>query len=215
MPNNLIKKLWLWIKEGKFLFIFIFLIVLIFFLRKLGLSFKLEHIIRVYGLILQLIGTFTLIVSLTGKMILFKEYGLFKFISDYIRRFPLFKQKKRIAHLQADTGSFATVMGKARIVKKAKEDFQDIIRYFEEEIEYLHKRLQEDKVEMKNHLDNIKADIEIFKKHSDQEVIKTKKLIEKSSLSNIWLDAFGIGCIILGLILATIPDIVECALLKI
>src|SRR5690606_27679989 len=92
--------------------------------------------IRVYGLLFQLIGTSVIVYSFKEKLFLFKGYGVLTFLLDYLRGFPW--TKKSISHtLNANAGIFTSAAGRMNLIKKPKENFQDIIRYFDERVEDL------------------------------------------------------------------------------
>ena len=64
---------WAW--EIKFFYLFIFLFVLGFWLQCVFLDYKLIDKIKVYGLVMQLMGAMTIIYSLYQKHILFSTKG--------------------------------------------------------------------------------------------------------------------------------------------
>ncbi len=205
---NYIKRLWKWIWEGKYLFIFLILIYFIFNLNKINIGLKPEDNIRVFGLILQLLGAITILYSLKDRLLLFKDQGFIKFFKDYFQRFPSRKFRKNVS-IKAKSIGLSITLGEARVIIKPKEDLKDIIRYFDEENQYLHKRLMEIKNENKIEIKQLKD--KIFKISNDLggKIDETNDLIVVSSVSNIWIDFFGIACIILGLILGTTPDLIN------
>ena len=91
---NYLRRLADWLLEGKFLYLFIILIILLFQLDRLDIGLKLVDKIRVYGLLLQIGGTLTIVYSLKEKLILFKGHGFKTFFADYFKKFPG-KQIKR------------------------------------------------------------------------------------------------------------------------
>lgn len=196
-----------WFLEGKFLFIFLILFTLVFSLDRINIGIKTEDNIRIYGLFLQLVGSITLIYSLRDKLILFKGWKLMDFFKDYFKRFPRNKVHK-ILDLQSSIHGHTSVSGDLRGVARPKEDLKDIIRYVDGEFEYLHKRLAKLKNELKSDMNKIKRELSENKDKINQGLQETKKLISDSSVSNIWLDMFGIFTILTGIIYATIPDII-------
>lgn len=203
-----LKRLWNWIWEGKYLFLFILIVLIIFQLDKLNIGYETIDIIRVFGLGLQLLGTLTILISLKDKLQLFNGHGLFKFIWNFILRFPL-KINPRKYNLKADSTSHAMTTGTARIVIKPKEDFKDMLEYIDEEVKYIHQRLSDLKRDLKKETGDLKIKIDSIKMILGTEIKGTKELIKNSAVSNIWLEIFGIACIFIGLILGTVPDIVE------
>jgi hypothetical protein len=197
-----------WFLEGKLLYLFLFLFLFVLLLDRINLGYKTEDNIRFYGLFLQLIGSILLVYSLRDKLILFKGLGLIDFFKDYFKRFPINKAHK-ILDIQGSSHSHSTVSGDLRTVVRPKEDLKDIIRYVDEEFEYLQKRLAKLKNELKSDVNKIKRELSESKYKISQELQDTKMLISDSSVSNIWLDMFGIFTILTGIIYATIPDIIE------
>ena len=198
-----------WIWEGKYLYLLITLIFLVQFADKIKIGeFETVDNIRVYGLTLQLIGTMTIIFSLKEKLQLFKGHGLGTFLLNYFKGFPG-TVKKRNLEMKADMGGYSTMTADLRGVKPPTEDFKDIIRYLDEEVQYLHKRLTETKGELKANISGIKSELDEVKSSLGNKIIETQKLIEDSNVSNIWVDSFGISIIFIGLIYGTVPDIVE------
>ncbi len=203
-----LKRLGTWIEEGKYLFIFVAILILVFQLDKINIGFKTVDNIRFFGLILQLTGTLTIVYSLKDKLFIFKGHGLAEFFGDYFKRFPL-KKIERDYRLEGNATAYATATANARVVRKPKEDMKDIIRYFEEEVQYLHQRLADTKTEVKKAIDDLNTKIATLKNDFNKEIKSTKDLIKDSAVSNIWLESFGLACVFIGLILGTVPDIVE------
>ena len=204
---NYVKRLANWIWEGKYLFLFLIIIGLVFQLNKVNIGFKPVDNVRFFGLLLQLVGTVTIIYSLKDKLFLFKGHGLSKFFANYFRRFPL-KQIPKNYNLKAEAGGYSFATAEARGVIRPKEELKDIIRYFDEEIQYIHKRLADTKNKLSNDIQDLTTKVENIKNNLSKEIIEAKELMKDSAVSNIWLESFGLSCIFLGLILGTVPDIV-------
>jgi hypothetical protein len=197
-----------WFLEGKFLYIYLVLLILAWKLDDFDIGIKTDGNIRLYGLFLQIIGSVSLIYSLRDKLILFKGWKLTDFFIDYFKRFP-FNKMHNTSYLQGSINIHTTVNGNLRKDGKPKENFQDIIKYFNEEIEDLHKLLVDLKKDLKSDVKRIDGELSEHKAKICKELNETKMLISDSSVSNIWLDLFGIFSIITGLIFATISDIIE------
>ena len=204
-----IKGILKWIWEGKYLYLLFTLILIVVQADNIHIgSLQTADNIRVYGLFLQLTGTLTIVYSLKEKLILFKGHGLWTFLLNYFKTFPGTEEKRNLV-MKADMGGFSVVTGDLRGVKKPKEELKDIIRYFDEEVQYLHKRLAETKGELKTNITTIKTDLDEVRNSLGKQIEETQQLISDSTVSNIWLDAFGISIIFIGLIYGTIPDLVE------
>ncbi len=203
------KRILKWIWNGKYLYILIVVIFIVLFAGNIKIgALKTVDNIRIYGLILQLSGTLIIIFSLKAKLLLFKGYGLGTFLLNYFKTFPGIDAKHNY-EMKVDMGGFSTITGDLRIVKRPTEDNKDIIRYFDEEIQYLHKRLAETKGELKTNIAEIKSNLDEIKINLGNKINETQQLISDSNISNIWVDSFGISIIFVGLIYGTVPDLVE------
>lgn len=203
------KNLIIWLNEGKYLFIFLILLTFVLGLDKINIGLSTEGNIKVYGLILQIIGSMTLIYSLRGKLVLFKGWKLADFFKDYFKRCPVFIKKTVINLGPINFEESETMTAELRSVLRPQEDFKDIIRYFDEEIDYLHQRVARTKMELKSDIHKVADDFNDYKVKNSLVIQETKNLISDSSVSNIWQDLFGIFSILLGLVCATIPELIE------
>ena len=91
---NYLRRLADWLLEGKFLYPFIILIILLFQLDRLDIGLKLVDKIRVYGLLLQIGGTLTIVYSLKEKLILFKDTALRHFLLTILKNFQENKSRE-------------------------------------------------------------------------------------------------------------------------
>jgi len=209
---NYIKRLLKWIWEGKFLYILILLICAvccaIFKLDQLKIGLNTESNIRVFGLLFQLIGVVTIVYSLKDKLQLFKGHGFRKFYCDYFREFPKWKFSKNVT-VEIESAIHTSTIFEPRISTNPKENFKEIIKYFNNEIQMLYKKLEDTKKENKKETQHLKDKIKSLSDNLGKKIKDTNNLIIDSSVSNIWLESFGLVCIILGLILGTIPDLVN------
>ena len=205
---NYFKKVLAWVWEGKYLFLFLILIIIAFRLDRINIGLKTVDNIRIYGLLLQLMGAISIIYSLKEKLLLFRGIGYKHFIFQYFKSFPLRAVKKNI-RVYPGTGGLSFAGAEARGIIKPREELKDIIRYFEEEIQYLHNRIANNKSEFKSDLRKVEDTIETLNNNFKQGIKETRTMISDSSVSNIWLDTFGVLSVIVGLILSTIPDFIE------
>lgn len=197
-----------WILEGKFLFIFLIIVFTAFFLNRIDIGCNTVDNIRFYGLLLELIGTYTLVSSLSDKLFTFKGYGLSRFFRDYFGSFPFRRIPKKYS-MKAEAGAYSITMGDLRGVLRPKEDLKDIIRYFDGEIQYLHKKLAEAQQKLDVDLQSMRSKLEGVQIKLSKDIAETKGIMTDSAVSNIWLELFGLSCIILGLVMGTVPDIVQ------
>jgi hypothetical protein len=197
---------WLW--EVWFLWLLIFQLLIVIGLDKLNFGLKPDENIRIYGLSLQLLGLIIIVISLKDKFLLFKGFGLNYIFIDWIKRRP---KRKNIIIKTYDTNLHITSFVpdvEIRGIIRPNDDLTDIIRYYNEEIEYLHKRIVKTKKELENQVNVINNDIEGLKRRFGDEIKGTKKLVSDSSISNIALDLYGVMTAFIGLICGTIPDFI-------
>ncbi|HLF33363.1 MAG TPA: hypothetical protein VI583_03940 [Cyclobacteriaceae bacterium] len=198
-----------WIWEGKYLYILIILLLLVLLADNICIDgLGTADNIRIYGLLLQLTGAMIIVYSLKEKLILFKGHGLGTFLLNYFKTFPK-TEKKRILETKGNIKGSSIVSGNARVLKRPIEDLKDIIRYFDEEIQFLHKQLMKTKAELKNDITTVKTNLDEVRKRLGKQIEDTQQLISDSTISNVWVDLFGISIIFIGLIYGTIPDLVE------
>lgn len=198
-----------WVWEGKFLYLFIILVTSIFQLDNINIGFKPVDNVRFWGLILQLIGTLTIVYSLKDRLILFKGQGLLKFFGDYFKNVPIRKKNRKVSiNATSFSSSFATAKARIRKDINSISEIEDIINYFNEEVKYLHERVHETNLQLNSKVADLNTSITSLKNDFSTQITQTKQLLSDSAISNIWLESFGIACIFVGLILGTIPDIV-------
>jgi len=192
----------------KFLFIFIILVVIFFQLDNIFIDFKTVDKIRFYGLVFQLIGTLTLVYSLKDKLFTFNNQHLSGYFLNYLKRFPL-KRACLDCRLEGNATGHSSYAGELRLVKKPPEDLKEIIKYFEEEFQYLNNKLDREIKDRKKEFADLSIKTSIIKNDLSKEINDTRNLIINSSVSNIWSETFGLFCVFIGLILGTAPDFIE------
>lgn len=205
------KRLWEWLKEGKYLYIFLILLLFSVFMNQLDripIGFGLEDNLRIYGLALQITGTYFVIRALSGKLNLFEGYGLKGFVRDYFKRFPC-RLKKKSASVTIEPGKIVLRGGEVRVKGTPKEDLKEVIKYFQEEINFLHRELKKTHRELNNSIGAVKKSVNEIDGKFEQKITETNHKIKSSTVSNVWEEIFGIACLILGVILATVPDYVS------
>lgn len=208
---NYFRRLWNWLREGKYLYFFFLLFSLPMFMSHLDeipIGYGIQDNIRVYGLALQITGTVLVIKSLSGKLNLFEGYGLRGFLRNYFNKFPL-KVKRESVIFNVDPARMSSRAKGARVRVSPKEDLKEVINYFEEEIRYLHSQLKETRRELDSSIGAVKRRVSEIDTKFERKIIETNKKIKSSSVSNVWEEIFGIACLILGVILATVPDYVS------
>lgn len=204
-----VKKLYLWLNEGKSLFLILILLIGVSFVQFIDIGLYPIYNIKIYGLILQLIGAFTIIRSLRKKLILFKGYGLIKFFLRWLKKSP-FLRKKSIIQTEANLveGPGSTSFDVENIKSPDINNPQDLIRYVDKKLKHLNKRLIQIDEKLHSTISNITINNESTIRILSGKVEENRKKIEDSALSNIWWEIFGVVCIIMGLIFSTIPELI-------
>lgn len=110
-----LKRLISWITKGKYLYISVTTIILVFHIDKIDLGIRTIDLIRYCGLLLQLIGTITLISSLKDRLFHFKNDNITDFLLNYFKEFPFKKRTQH--HMVAGTGVLAALTSEARLTK--------------------------------------------------------------------------------------------------
>jgi len=198
-----------WICEGKYIWLYIFIIFLIFPIIKIPLGVEKQLIIKSYGLILQLIGTLTIVASLGTKLFLFNKHGITRLLKEYFKSFPWpYKSINNDVQANVDSIKLKFEINGVRPKVEPKHNFEDIIKFINQEINYLESKIFQENEKNHKEIKELKSNFIDLKSSNDNKIEQNKKLILDSSISNIWLDLFGIGLIILGLVLATIPEII-------
>ncbi|MFZ2283552.1 MAG: hypothetical protein WAV86_06725 [Lutibacter sp.] len=202
------KKIFLWFYEGKLFYISLIIFIIGLNLEKISIDFSLIDKIKIYGLILQLIGASTIIISLKNKLILFKDSGIVHFFIEYFKRFPIGK-KQNIVNLKGT--SVGSSKFRARLSKKIKplESIDEVTEYFNREIEILKNEISLLKEDFSTNIRDLKESIENSKTEMKDSLKKTEKMISDNAISDIWIELFGVFTILIGLIFGTIPEIVE------
>ncbi|NLP59409.1 hypothetical protein [Lutibacter sp. B1] len=202
------KRIFLWFYEGKFLYLSLIIFIIGINLDKVPNDFLLIDRIKIYGLILQLIGASTIIISLKNKLIFFKDSGIIQFFLEYFKRFP-FKKKQNIVNLKGTITGSSKLSGRLSKTIEPLKSFEEITDYFNGEIENLKNDIYLVKKDFNLKINSLNENIENNKKEMKGNLEKTEKLISDSAVSDIWLELFGVFTILIGLIFGTIPEIVK------
>jgi len=120
------KRLKDWICEGRYLFVAILLVSFTACIEMINPN-KLVDSLRIYGLLLQLLGTVVILIAFKKKLQLFKGHGLFKLLLNFIKKFPL-NSKPKYVYIKANFDESETLSADLHAVKKPTEDLKDIIQ---------------------------------------------------------------------------------------
>lgn len=195
---------WLW--EGKALYSILIIFIIVFCTPKEIIDFSQPENIRIFGLILQITGSFFILKSLINKLVLFKKHGLLAFFANYFKKCPLFK-KPRTYSLSAKMAGEFKLNAEATVLRGSpKKSLEDLYIYFEERIENLESRFTKYQIETTNKIQEITQKLNMQNLENLKNIKEIKKLLETSQVSNVWSDLFGTASIIIGIIFSTIPQ---------
>ena len=198
------------IQEGFWLLLFFVILVLLFLIPLIQVGYiKTINSIRYYGLFLELVGMLFVIKSLKDKFLLFEGYGLGKFLWNWIR--GLFKkQKPTIANIEGTAEGRADAEADATVIKNLHgAELGEVVDYFQNEINRLDQKIVE--IKRIGKIQKLELENEIAKLQSNlsRKIDKTELLVKDVNASNIWREMFGVGCIFLGLICGTAPELIN------
>ena len=107
------------------------------------------------------------------------------------------------------TISSITTQGSVQSTKRLNEnEIKDVVRYFDEEIQFLTDEVNRTKIELTKSLNHVKSDLDARNNKMDENIIEMQQKIQIASISDVWPDLFGISSIIIGLIYSTIPELI-------
>ena len=199
-----IQRVWSWIIDGTYLFTFVIFLSLPLVFVKFEIN---ETGIRVYGLLLQIIGAVPLLLSLKYKTLLFGKEPFLKSLVTYFKRFPLKIKEERINVSGSSHGISMTVLTPRVKLSPKEDDLKDIIRYFEEEIRVLDERISSERKEIHDKIQKLSESLESYNRLINKNIHDLEITLAKANVSSVGRDYFGIFTLVYGIILATIPDL--------
>ncbi|WP_373495309.1 hypothetical protein [Aquiflexum sp.] len=203
------KKLVTWLYAGRYIFYFISILIAVRFISQINVGLNPIDNIKIYGLALQIFGALTIINSLKQKLILFKGHGLIKLFTDWFRAFPFFRKKRTYNMSGNITLPSLKTTGEMKTTKRPNDkDIKDVIMYFDDEIQFLTKNINKTKTELKENISKVINDLDLVNNSLNEKISETRQKIIDTSVSNVWLDLFGVSSIIIGLIYSTIPELI-------
>lgn len=182
------------------------LIILLFFVDNL--PGDTESNIRYYGYMLEVTGTLAIAYGLKGKLVEFKGHGFSVQFWEHLKSFPLRKIKQNYTIYSNLSSPSQIVSGLAKVTNRPKDDnVNEMIKYLEGEIEYLKRTIDKLRTETKEDFAKLENNLSNVKNTIGTEIMQMKRQVENSAISNIWLEFFGLCCLLIGVTLGTIPDV--------
>lgn len=199
-----------WLLKLRWIWFFIFLMIAIYpFYRYF--DFWLEcgsDRLRVYGLGLQIFGTATIAFSLRQKLYLFKKGGFRKLFADWFSIRPFFRSRKNVV-VETQMGDLEFNGYAPRVLIGPQEDLKDVIQYFKGEIDHINRTMDEDRNENRLKFKRVEASMNASNTKIEFEVAETNRKVSEASVSSVSMDIFGVFAILVGLVLGTVPDLVD------
>lgn len=165
----------------------------------------LEAHVRYCGLAFELIGILTVAIGLDGKRRLFNRPNLLDPLRGWWKRRPRWGGKAQIINLAGISSSSSAVSGKCSIWRGVAPNasIEDRLAALEENVKTL--RIEHADTAKRVEEEAQKQDAAVASEHRARELStnEIKKKIETLGVGGLHLEAVGLVCLILGVILAT------------
>lgn len=133
--------------------------------------------------------------------------------NDFAKFPPTQKRKNAVVTFEGDTVeiSVSSNFGKVYATqhKDSFKEISEVVEYFNEQITNLHKRIGDDNKalwkEMLSHSNSLSASQD----ENKNEIQKIKRALEENSIADVYLDVFGTTCLIIGLILSAVQQLLS------
>ena len=168
---------------------------------------KLEDGLRVSGLLLQLMGIGVVAYTLRGRGKIFRRGSAVGYTLDWIKRIPSFKprsitlQANGRAKVVASATSSATSWRDPRLGRSV----EDQLEAMRENLETLRKQIDDNESKTVNRFTDVYEQLQTEASARAQQHQQTRKTIEELAANTLYLEAAGLGWLVLGVIMATIP----------
>ena len=202
---NYFRRLRRWFLKGRWLFFFLATLLL----PMVFIQFEINKTgIKVYGLLLQLVGTLVLIISLRERSVLFGKSPFLKSLINYLKEFPL-KAKTATLNISGSIIEHSSASADLHATILPKENFKDLIRYIQDEINSVNSRIEKEKLALNDKINSLSRKLEDLRDSSQNTVKELETKVILASVSDVSREYCGLFCLLYGLILTTIPDLIE------
>jgi hypothetical protein len=167
--------------------------------------------LRMWGMMLQLLGVVTVWLDLTGTARKFGKGGLVRRTLAWLREFA---EGSKVIALGGVAAVFAGMKGRAKVRRPIKADapLPDRVATLETNVELLDKDLDAAYQEIGNRANELDAKIKAESEKHDQAIREVKTSLEDAAVGNFATLAFGAAWLAIGIVLATLAsDIVKLA----
>lgn len=161
------------------------------------------------GWFLDMLGVAVVFLGIAERLVLFEKDGLLARAKKLLREFPLFRRNVHIAAGSAKlslTGGRASV--RTTVSPPAGADIEERLVYLETLTTNLNNWLDDAKEQMADNIDELKRKIDTDIKSVRHEIEKVGQQSEKAHLGKLGWEYAGLGWIMVGLTLATVPKLV-------
>jgi hypothetical protein len=203
MPINAsrFKTIWRWLAEARH-FWYSAVVLGLALIVSLCL-YPTEPVIRLTGLVLQLLGIGTVIWGISETRTLFGQPSFASKIRAWVSRFPLLR---RNVVVKVDAASHIVVSGKASVYqthRPADSTTEARLDSLERNVNLIHERISQTQTEMEEGLNEITDFVKREEKSRQAEDNEIRKKLEATGTGGVHISAIGASWLFVGIILST------------
>ena len=163
-----------------------------------------EPTIRLTGLILQLMGVFTVGLGLEQTRRLFGVPSLPRSASDWLRSVPI-PRKPRVVNLSAHSAGSTTMFGRLSLRQRAREgaSVEERVRVLEQNSAALEGRVDELESQHDRAERDRQAAIGVERSERERQIGDLARKLEATEVGGLYTSLWGLLCVTAGLLLAT------------
>lgn len=180
----------------------------------ISLVFRTEACIRITGMVLQLLGVYSVIVGIDKTRELFGEPSFYTISRDWLLSLIRKRKKSNLtasASLKMDSNLSAHLslrhssMGLKTTLKERVLSLEKNIKYIDEDIKYLQEKVKNQNAELLKTINN--------KSETNQkEIDKINQKLMESATGGIHISALGASWLFFGVILSSLSNEIACLL---
>lgn len=198
-----LKAFWRWLADARYIWLSASLIV-----PALVISLLLntsEQVIRITGLILQILGILTVIWGICETRALFGHQSITVKIKSWLKRFPIHRKKNVTSTGEGSIASFTTSNSRGHAVDNPGQNpnIEDRVESLEKNIRLIHERISLIEKHMDEEFRNIADALkkEESTRHMEHNLLYKK--LEMTGTGGVHISAIGASWLLLGVILST------------
>jgi len=201
-----------WLRDASTLWRFVFGVAIICVsVDWVGYWLRLDRIDRLpyEGWILELLGLTLVAFDLAKKLELFDQTSVVGRALEWFGRFPLFNQDQVVvvgaAHFAIEG---ATLSARGKIKVKEGATTEEKVEFLMRQVDNIDDRIHDLRVQIKTGIEDGLEGIEKRISNIEEEIAAVQSQAVKAHVGDISLEVVGLGWILIGLTLATVPDFV-------